>query len=85
MLALCLRGAAMATITVRNVSPELVEALKALARERGNSMEQEVRTIIGEYVGERQALLEQIESSWADQSRRPTAQEIESWIGIGRT
>lgn len=74
----------MATITVRNVPPEIVEALKILAREQGNSMEQQVRTIIGEYLGERQALLEQIESSWDDQSRRPTVEEIEAWLGAGR-
>lgn len=85
MLARSPEGAPMATITVRNVPPEMVEALKALARERGSSMEQEVRTIIGEYVGERQALLEQIESCWAEQSRRPAPEEIDTWIGTGRT
>jgi hypothetical protein len=66
------------------VPARVVRALKALARRRNTSMEQEVRELLEEYVTERSSVLEQIESSWKKQRRRPTASEIESWIGAGR-
>ena len=75
----------MATLTVRNVPPKIVKSLKALAREKGHSMEQEVRAMLHEYVGDRQALLEQIEAAWTRQVRRPSAREIDAWIDAGRT
>ena len=34
---------------------------------------------------ERQSVLEQIEGGWRGQTRRPTAEEIDRWIGIGRS
>jgi plasmid stability protein len=70
----------MATLTIRNVPPKLVRSLKALARESGRSMEQEVRNLIAEYVGERLALLDEIEASWERQARRPAARDIDGWI-----
>jgi plasmid stability protein len=74
----------MATLTIRNVRPKVIRALKTLARRNGRSMEQEVRTLLDEYVGERLALLEQIEAAWQRQTRRPEAHEIDSWIEAGR-
>jgi plasmid stability protein len=74
----------MPTLTIRNVSPRLVQSLKRLAKERRNSMEQQVRELLEESVGERLSILEQIEESWRDQARRPTAQEIEDWMTTGR-
>ena len=47
-------------------------------------MEQEVRELLEEHVADRGAVLAQIEASWARQSRRPTAREIDSWIKVGR-
>ena len=47
-------------------------------------MEQEVRDLLEEYVGERAAVLRQIEGSWETQARRPTAAEVEKWISAGR-
>jgi hypothetical protein len=29
-------------------------------------------------------VLKKIEASWKDQSRRPSAEEIDSWINVGR-
>ncbi len=75
----------MATLTIRNVPPEVVKSLKALARENRRSMEQEVRALLAECVGDRLALLEQIEAAWARQTRRPEAQEVDAWIDAGRT
>ena len=74
----------MPTITVRNVSPRVVRALKALAKRRHRSMEQEVRELLEGHVAERQAVLDQIEASWARQARRPTAAEVDAWLDVGR-
>ena len=74
----------MATLTIRNIPTRVVRTLKALAKRRNTSMEQEVRELLEEYVTERSAVLKKIEASWNDQSRRPSAQEIDSWINVGR-
>ena len=74
----------MPTITVRNVSPKVVQSLKALARRHNRSMEQEVRELLEGYVAERRAVLLQIEASWSRQARRPTAAEVDAWLAIGR-
>ena len=74
----------MATLTIRNVPAETVNTLKSLARSNHRSMEQEVREILQVFIAERCSVLEQIEQSWADQTRRPTAKEIDGWIATGR-
>ncbi len=74
----------MATLTIRNVPPETVETLKALARSNRRSMEQEVRDILQDALAERRSVLEQIEESWATQTRRPTAKEVDGWIAAER-
>jgi plasmid stability protein len=74
----------MATLTIRNVPARVVRGLKALARRRNRSMEQEVRELLEEHVIERSAVLKEIEASWEQQSRRPSAREIDSWINAGR-
>lgn len=73
-----------ATLTIRNVPLRVVRNLKSLAKRRHRSMEQEVRDLLEEYVGERAAVLGQIEASWVNQSRRPTATEVEKWISAGK-
>ena len=47
-------------------------------------MEQEVRAVLEQHVGDRLALLDEIEQSWTRQARRPKAREVEAWIGAGR-
>ena len=74
----------MATLTIRNVPARVVRTLKSLARRNRRSMEQEVRAVLEEHVGDREALLAQIESAWAHQIRRPDAAEIEQWLKVGR-
>ena len=74
----------MPTLTIRNVSPRVVQSLKSLAQRHGRSMEQEVREVIEEHVAERQAVLAQIEASWVEQRRRPTAAEVDRWLDTGR-
>lgn len=75
----------MPTITVRNVPPQVVASLKALAKRNERSMEQEVRALIEGYVAEREAVLDQIEASWQAQSRRPTRDEVDAWLAVGRS
>ncbi len=74
----------MATLTIRNVPQKVVTTLKMLARRNRRSMEQEVRAVLEEHVGDREALLEQIERAWAQQARRPKATEIDDWLRVGR-
>ena len=74
----------MATLTIRNVPPKVVRSLKTLARRNQRSMEQEVRAVLEQHAGDRLALLDQIEQSWARQTRRPKPHEIDAWIEVGR-
>jgi len=74
----------MATLTIRNVPDKVTKSLKTLARKNHRSMEQEVRELISEYVGERRSVLDQIEAAWVKQTRRPTAAEVEGWIATRR-
>ncbi len=74
----------MSTLTIRNVPTKTVRSLKALARRRRRSMEQEVRELLEGHVAERRSVLEQIDAGWARQARRPTAAEVDEWIGAGR-
>jgi plasmid stability protein len=74
----------MATLTIRNVPTKTVKSLKTLAKRNQRSMEQEVRALLEQHVGDRLALLQEIEDAWARQGRRPRADEIESWIQSGR-
>ena len=74
----------MATLTIRNVPAKVVKSLKTLARRNRRSMEQEVRTVLEQHVGDRLALLDEIEQSWARQTRRPKAPEVNAWIQVGR-
>jgi len=86
MLALCLhRSKPMPTLTIRNVPTKVVKSLKSLARRRRRSMEQEVRDLLEAHVAERRSVIEQIEAGWARQTRRPTAAEVDAWIGVDRS
>lgn len=74
----------MPTLTIRNVPAKVVRSLKAVARQRRRSMEQEVRELLEAHVAERRSVLDQIEAGRARQARRPTAAEVDAWIGAGR-
>jgi plasmid stability protein len=74
----------MPTLTIRNISTRVVQSLKSLAHRNGRSMEQVVRDVLEEHVSEREAVLEQIEASWGEQRRRPTAAEVDRWLETGR-
>jgi hypothetical protein len=74
----------MATLTIRNVPSRIVKSLKSLARRNQRSMEQEVRELLEDSAGDRLSVLEQLETAWREQARRPTASEVDTWIRAGR-
>jgi hypothetical protein len=74
----------MATITIRNLPPKVVRSLKALARRNHRSMEQEARAILELHAGDRLSAIAQIERSWSQLKRSPSAREIDEWIDVGR-
>jgi hypothetical protein len=47
-------------------------------------MEQEIRELLEAHVAEGRSVLEQIEAGWSRQARRPTAAEVDAWIGVGQ-
>ena len=73
----------MPTLTIRSVPPSTIDRLRALASRNDRSMEQEVREMLNRYVARRR-VLQQVEDGWAAQARRPAADEIDRWMGIGR-
>ena len=75
----------MATLTIRNVPESTLRRLKALARRQNASMEQFVRALLEEQTIDRAAVIGLIEASAKAQNRKPSAVEIDDWIGIGRT
>lgn len=74
----------MPTLTIRNVPGKVVKSLKQLARRNRRSMEQEVRALLEQQMGDRRALLDAIEQSWTRQARRPKAREVDAWMRAGR-
>ncbi len=75
----------MATLMIRNVPAKVAKSLKMLARRNRRSMEQELRALLEQHVGDRTALLTEIEQSWDRQTRRPRDREVDAWIESGRS
>lgn len=73
----------MATLTVRNLSDDLVERIRRSASRGGRSMEGEVRRLLEERYGSRAEVLSRIEERWRRQPTA-TADEIDAWIAEGR-
>ena len=74
----------MPTLTIRNVPPKVLAALKAQAKRHNRSMEQEVRALLEGLVSDRASVLAQIRESWQRQSRRPDAAEVQAWLDASR-
>ena len=73
----------MATITVRNLSNDLIERIKAAAARNGHSMEQEIREMLQQRYLDRREILQRIRTRW-DQASAPTAEEVKAWIKADR-
>jgi plasmid stability protein len=74
----------MPTLTIRNVPPKVVAALKAQAKRHNRSMEQEVRALLDGVVADRASVLQQVREAWGRQSRRPDADEVQAWLDASR-
>ena len=73
----------MPTVTIRNLSEDLVARIKAAARLRGRSMEQEVRELLIARYPLRADAVAELEARW-ERLPETSAAEIEDWIETGR-
>jgi len=73
----------MATLTIRNLSEDLVERIKDTAGKHGRSMEQEVRELLEQRYASRHQVLERSRKLWS-KLPRVDAEEVRSWRERGR-
>ena len=73
----------MATLTIRNLTETMVTRIKARARRRGVSMEQEVRDLLESRYAPRDQVLARVRERW-DELPPASAREIDRWREIGR-
>ncbi|MDF5721099.1 MAG: hypothetical protein PUP91_11590 [Rhizonema sp. PD37] len=73
----------MATITIRNISDELVDRIKRLAGQKGISMEQEIRDLLQKRYGQRDEVLARIRQR-AEALPMESESRLQSWKSEGR-
>jgi antitoxin FitA len=73
----------MATITIRNISDELVERIKRLAGQKGISMEQEVRDLLQKRYGQRDEVLARIRQR-TETLPIESESRVQNWKSEGR-
>jgi plasmid stability protein len=73
----------MATITIRNISDELVDRIKRLAGQKGISMEQEVRDLLQKRYGQRDEVLTRIRQR-AEALPMESENRVQTWKSEGR-
>ncbi len=73
----------MATITIRNISDELVDRIKRLAEQKGISMEQEVRDLLQKRYGQRDEVLARIRER-AKALPMESESQVQTWKSEGR-
>ncbi|MDZ8257597.1 FitA-like ribbon-helix-helix domain-containing protein [Nostoc sp. ChiQUE01b] len=73
----------MATITIRNISDELVDRIKRLAGQKGISMEQEVRDLLQKRYGQRDEVLTRIRQR-AEALPMESESRVQTWKSEGR-
>ncbi|MBC6433375.1 hypothetical protein FM036_22805 [Nostoc sp. HG1] len=73
----------MATITIRNISDELVDRIKRLAGQKGISMEQEVRDLLQKRYGQRDEVLARIRQR-AEALPTESESRVQTWKSEGR-
>ncbi len=74
----------MATLTIRNLSDETINRIKAAAKARGWSIEQEVRNLIEARYPDRKLITERIRKRRAEHGPGVSADQIDEWINPGR-
>jgi len=73
----------MPTITIRNLPDDVVERIKLRAKNKGRSMEQELRELLVSHYETRENILRRIEERWVELPKT-TKEEIDSWQDVGR-
>lgn len=73
----------MATITIRNLPDELVERIKRLAKDKGISMEQEIRDLLQSRYVNRREVIERIRRR-CETLPAQSAADVTSWKDQGR-
>lgn len=73
----------MSTLTIRNLSEEVVAHIKEAARAHGHSMEQEVRDALVRRYGDRRAVLQRVRQRWPGLPETE-AKEVRKWRDAGR-
>ena len=73
----------MPTLTIRNVPKPVVDRLKAVAKNKGHSMEQELRELLATRYPARAEVLDRIRKSW-ETLPETSAAEIDEWIRLSR-
>jgi antitoxin FitA len=73
----------MATITIRNISDELVDRIKRMAGQKGISMEQEVRDLLQKRYGQRDEVLARIRQR-VEVLPMEAESRVQSWKSEGR-
>jgi plasmid stability protein len=74
----------MATLTIRNLPSQVLQALRKLAKSNGRSVEDQVRRLLAETAVDRLSACDLIEGSWQRQSRAATADEVDAWLDQSR-
>ena len=73
----------MATLTIRNLSEDLVQRIKSTARNKGHSMEQEVRKLLEARYAKRAEVLARVRARW-NNIPETHPDEIKGWREEGR-
>jgi antitoxin FitA len=68
----------MPTLTIRNLSEEVIAHIKEAAQAHGHSMEQEVREALVRRYGDRRAVLQRIRQRWPELPETE-ADEVRKW------
>jgi hypothetical protein len=73
----------MGTLTVRNLSEDVIKGVKASAELHQHSMEQEIRELLRRRYGPRSEILRRIRERWKELPRTES-DEVEQWRQKGR-
>lgn len=73
----------MASVTIRNLAPEVVTEIKVVAARNGRSLEAELRDLLTRRYRRRSEVLRSIRGRWKDLPK-VTASQVDAWIESGR-
>lgn len=73
----------MATLTIRNLSDELIQRVKTAAEHNHRSMEQEVRELLQRRYADKEQVLARLRERW-EQLPSASPDEVERWREEGR-